>query len=238
MYQKKKRASNLILRWWTWRKFTRTGQLNALEQIKKRRALLKAQDALNVCLEKFHKIGVQDTNKDLKIIDHLLKTTDLKEWSDFKGGSKTIEHKKLYECLTILKNNFHFKDNQEPLDLLSTIVVESNLLLEYWSEIEKIPISLLPYWESTMGIVQSKARAIVKRNLISDHPSLARINKKTFLENIQEINQNHQIESTIFSENILTIWTDKFLELEAIARKDPWKLNTEENAFRNSLKKG
>ena len=89
-----------------------------------------------------------------------------------------------------------------------------------------------------MGIVQSKARAIVKRNLISDHPSLARINKKTFLENIQEINQNHQIESTIFSENILTIWTDKFLELEAIAKKDPRKLNTEEKAFRKSLKKG
>tara|TARA_B110000459_G_scaffold136247_1_gene148796 strand:+ start:1228 stop:4479 length:3252 start_codon:yes stop_codon:yes gene_type:complete len=238
MYQKKKRASTLILRWWTWRKFTRTSQLNALDQIKKRRTFLKAQDALTVCLEKFHKIGVQDTNKDLKIIDLLLKTTDPKEWSDFKAGSKTIEHKKFYDCLTILKKNFHFKENQEPLNLLSTIEVESNLLLEYWSEIEKIPISLLPYWESNMDMVQSKARAVIKRNLISEHPSLARINKKTFLENIQEINQNNQIEATIFSENILTIWTEKFQELEAITRKDPRKLNTQEKEFRKSLKKG
>ena len=238
MYQKKKRTSNLILRWWTWRKFTRTSQLNALEQIKKRKAFLKVHDALNVCLEKFHKIGIQDTKQDLKIIDHLLKTTDLKEWSDFKAGSKTIEHKKLYECLTILKKNFHFKDNHEPLDLLSTIVNESNLLLEYWSEIEKIPINLLPYWESNLDIVQSKARAIIKRNLITDYPTLARINKKTLLENIQEINHKHLIEASIFSENILTIWTDKFLELEAITRKDPRKLNAEEKEFRKSLKKG
>lgn len=238
MYQKDKKASTFLLRWWTWRRFTRTSQLNPLEQIKKRKAYLKTIDALDKTIEKFHKIGIQDPIKDLEVINQLIKTTNLKEWLEFKSGNKTIDHKRLYECLNTLKKNFYFNGKSKPLDLLNSLIKESDLLLEYWSEIVKTPLKLLPYWESDLDAVHTKVNAIIKSNLIKSYPSLASFTKKVFLEDIQELNSHSEVNGTVFSKNILTIWTAKFLELEALTRKDPRKLNAEEKAFRKSLKKG
>ena len=229
---------SLISWWFTWRKYTRTPQLNPIEQIKKRNTYLKVISKLHTIKEKFHSIGIEDLEIELPIIAKLLKTTNLNDWDEFQKESLKLNHKEIYNCLSSIKRNFKFSNEDQPVKFLKSFITNKDFLLEHWSFIEKIPASLLPLWNDDLAHFESKVKESLRRRILIEHPELYGYTKKKLLNETNRVTNEFTSEAMKLSQNIIHIWSSAFKNLEALTRKDPRKLSTEEKEFRKKLKKG
>lgn len=228
-----------MVTWWSiWRKFTRTPQLNPIEQIKNRQAYFKALNKLNTVQEKLYSTGIEDLELELPIIVRLLKTTNLNDWDEFQNENTALDHKNVYNCLSSIKRNFKFSDKDQPLKFLESFIENKDFFLEHWSCIEKIPPSIFPLWNDDLSYFISTVRASLRKRILIEHPKLHGYSKKKLLNETKVINDNFSSEALKMSQNIIHIWNSKFKNLEAITRMDSRKLSPEEKAFRKKLKKG
>lgn len=237
-FSQKKSLLSLISWWSTWRKFTRTPQLNPIEQIKKRKTYLKVISKLNNIKEKFHSIGIEDLEVELPIISKLLKTTNLNDWDEFQKESVAHNHKNIYNCLSSIKRNFRFSNKDQPVKFLKSFISNKDFFLEHWSFIEKIPGSLLPLWNDDLTHFESTVKESLRRRILIEHPELYGFSKKKLLNETNLVTNEFASESMKLSQNIMHIWSSAFKNLDALTRKDPRKLSTEEKALRKKLKKG
>tara|TARA_B100001287_G_scaffold274204_1_gene279059 strand:+ start:13927 stop:17166 length:3240 start_codon:yes stop_codon:yes gene_type:complete len=237
-FTKKKNLLSLMSRWVTWRKFTRTPQLNPIQQIEQRKTYLKVRSRLFTIKEKFHSIGIEDLDIELPIIAKLLKTTNLNDWDNFQKEKTTIHHKDIYNCLSALKRNFNFSNEDQPIQFLTSFVNNKDYLLEHWSSIEKIPESLLPLWNDNLPNFESTVKESLRRRILIEYPELYGYSKKKLLNEIHLVTNEFDSESLKLSQNIIHVWSSAFKNMEALTRKDPRKLSSEEKAFRKKLKKG
>ena len=238
LFSQKKGFLSLISRWTTWRKFTRTPELNPIEQIQKRKAFYRTLVKLNAIEEKLYSVGIEDLEIELPIISKLIKSTDLNAWDEFQKENAALDHKTIYNCLSSLKRNFNFSDENKPLPFLESFIRNKAFLSQYWSRIQKIPPSLLHLWQNNLVDVELSAKVSLKRRILLDNPGLSGCSRAKSLKDIKEINKEFNSESMKLSKNILEIWSTSFKKLNALTRQDPRKLGQEEKDFRKKLKKG
>lgn len=225
--------------WWsTWRKYTRTPQLDPIEQIKRRNTYFKVLKKLKAIEEKLYSAGIENIEIELPIISKLINSTNLDVWSEFQKEDTTVDHKNIYNCLSSIKRNFKFSDEDQPLQFLESFIGNKNFFLEHWSSIQKIPPHLFPMWNDDLPYFVSTVKASLKRRILMEHPVLYGFSKKKLFEETKVVNNEFSSEATKLSQNIIHLWSAAFKNLDALTRKDPRKLSPEEKDFRKKLKKG
>mgnify|MGYP001169600213 CR=1 FL=1 len=237
-FNQRKGVFTLILWRSKWRKYTRAPQLNPVEQIKKRKAYFKALNKLNKVQEKLYSVGFNDLEIELPIVSKLLKSTNLTSWSEFQKENTATKHRDIYYCLSGLKRYFKLADEDEPLKFLESFIHIEDFLFEYWSSIEEIPPSLLPFWNDDLSYFISTIKEALKRRIFLEHPSLDGYTKKKMFSETNLVNNKFDSEALQLSKNILHTWSTEFKRLETLTRKDPRKLSAEEKALRKKLKRG
>ena len=225
--------------WWsTWRKYTRTPQLDPIEQIKRRNTYLKVVKKLKAIEEKLYSTGIENIEIEAPIISKLIKSTNLNAWNEFQKEDLAVEHKNIYNCLSSLKRNFKFSDEDQPLRFLESFISNKSFLLENWSSIEKTPPSLFPLWNDDLPNFISTVKESLRGRILLEHPALGGFSKKKLLEETNLVNNEFASEAMKLSQNITHLWSSAFKNLDILTRKDPTKLSPNEKAFRKKLKKG
>lgn len=238
-----KRKNGLALRkWFVWRKFTRTPQLNALAQIKNYRNYIKNQDELRRISKELKTIGIDDFHKEESQVLSLLKVTDFKKLKTFQEQDKSQynlqQYKLIYTCYQNLKQYFAFENQHVLRPFLSLIISNQDFLTENWLKIKGIPSEILPFWDDNKEYMKSAMRANLKVKIINSSAILKGISRRDIIEELIAINQNFEINANIYSENILNMWSEKFKELDVITKIELRKLNDSQKELRKKLKRG
>ena len=238
-----KRKNGLVLRkWFVWRKFTRTPQLNALVQIKNYRNYIKNQDELRRIAKQFKTIGIDDFHKEESQVLSLLKVTDFKKLKSFQEQDKSQynlqQYKLIYTCYQNLKQYFAFENHDVIRPFLSLIISNQDFLTKNWLKIKGIPSEILPFWDDNKEYMKGTMEANLKVKIINSNGLLKGISKSDIIEELIAINQNFEINANIYSQNILNKWTEKFNELDFITKIELRKLNDSQKELRKKLKKG
>ncbi len=237
-FNQRKGVLTLILWWAKWRKYTRTPQLDPIEQIKKRKAYFRVINKLNKVEEKLHSVGFNNLEIELPIVSKLLKSTNLDSWSEFQKENTALKHRDIYYSLSSLKRYFKLTDEDEPLKLLESFIHSKDFLYKNWSSIEKIPQSLLPFWNEDLSFFILSVKESLKRRILLEHPDLNGYTKEKIFSETNLVNNKFDSEALQLSKNILHLWVTAFKRLEALTRKDPRKLSAEEKVLRKKLKRG
>jgi hypothetical protein len=213
----------LVLRkWFVWRKFTRTPQLNALVQIKNYRNYIKNQDELRRISKQFKTIGIDDFHKEESQVLSLLKVTDFKKLKSFQEQDKSQynlqQYKLIYTCYQNLKQYFAFENHDIIRPFLSLIISNQDFLTKNWLKIKGIPSEILPFWDDNKEYMKGTMEANLKVKIINSNDTLKGISKSDIIEELTAINQNFELNANIYSQNILNKWTEKFNELDFITK--------------------
>ena len=238
-----KRKNGLALRkWFVWRKFTRTPQLNALVQIKNYRNYIKSQDELKRISKQFKKIGIDDFHKEEAQILSLLKVTDFKKLKTFQEQDKNQynlhQYKLIYTCYQNLKQYFSFENQDQLRPFLSLIISKQVLLTKNWLKIKVIPSEVLPFWDDNMEFMKRQIQSNLKMKIINSNITLRGISNSEIIKELGSINRSFGLNATIYSQNILNKWSEKFNELDLITKIELRKLNDSQKDLRKKLKKG
>ena len=235
------------LRWKkTWKKWTRTPELDPLKSIVSKEKQLSLLQIKNKLTSTFTELGIVNSDLELPIIEQILQQHSLEDWKWYQSLDEEKRTAMAAANRTISSFNQTFQQlfnvvaetEMTPLFHLIKAAIsnlENDLLL--LDQLSETTFKMVKY-ERDLDALNSYIHQHAWQTFISAHPYMIDFELSNFKEQIERLQRNRKEQENDFSRFLIKHQTNKFARYQHILSAPLNKLTTEEKALRGILRKG
>jgi len=229
----------------TWKKWTRTPDLEPKIQLETIEKYLKIELEIQKVKNDFLELGITNINE-IETVYSLIQTTDLELFEQFKKEDKSKvsnilnSHQELSKINSLLKEIFDFKSNDELLYTIEFIETNYHRLLELkhiLKNASEIFFQNLKQVENFCELQQFIYHSNWQK-FVLENPVFQNFSFQNFYLDCKKYAKAISLESVYLALSILNKQKSKFDEYHSLINTSNAKLNSEQKVLKEQLKKG